>query len=133
MGATVLQFTHELETLDCGECGITFAVPGEFRADRIKDHRTWYCPNGHPRVFTGESKEEKLARELAEAKRKAETDLTRERHRREAAERSAAAHKGKVTEMRNRIHNGVCPCCKRTFQNVARHMASKHPDFAEKA
>ena len=23
---------------------------------------------------------------------------------------------------------GACPCCKRTFQQLARHMAAKHPE-----
>lgn len=25
----------------------------------------------------------------------------------------------------------VCPCCNRTFQNVARHIAGQHPDYAD--
>jgi hypothetical protein len=29
------------------------------------------------------------------------------------------------------VANGVCPCCNRTFQNLARHMAGKHPDYEE--
>lgn len=24
-----------------------------------------------------------------------------------------------------------CPCCTRTFQNLAKHMASEHPDFGK--
>jgi hypothetical protein len=23
----------------------------------------------------------------------------------------------------------VCPCCNRSFQNLRRHMATKHPEF----
>lgn len=38
--------------------------------------------------------------------------------------------KGVVTRTRNRIANGVCPCCDRSFTNLQRHMASKHPDYA---
>lgn len=26
---------------------------------------------------------------------------------------------------------GVCPCCNRTFKNLARHMAGQHPGFTE--
>jgi hypothetical protein len=25
----------------------------------------------------------------------------------------------------------VCPCCNRTFSNLQRHMAHKHPQFAK--
>lgn len=27
-----------------------------------------------------------------------------------------------------RIHNGVCPCCNRSFVNLQRHMKTKHPE-----
>lgn len=43
--------------------------------------------------------------------------------------RSAAAHKGHLTRVKNRIANGVCPCCNRSFTPLADHMASEHPDF----
>lgn len=46
----------------------------------------------------------------------------------EAVKRSAAAYKGAATRLKNRAKAGVCPCCNRTFQNLARHMASQHPD-----
>ena len=48
-----------------------------------------------------------------------------------AAKESAAlaqvskAHK----RMRERVMNGVCPCCNRTFQNLREHMKSEHADF----
>jgi hypothetical protein len=28
------------------------------------------------------------------------------------------------------VKHGVCPCCKRTFENLARHMKGQHPTFA---
>lgn len=33
------------------------------------------------------------------------------------------------TRIKNRVKNGVCPCCNRTFENLARHMQAKHSDF----
>ncbi len=39
----------------------------------------------------------------------------------------------RVAAERERIVSGVCPCCNRTFQNLARHIAGQHPDFAEPA
>lgn len=29
-----------------------------------------------------------------------------------------------------RIAAGVCPCCRRSFTDLARHMSSQHPDYA---
>ena len=37
--------------------------------------------------------------------------------------------RGVATRMKNRIKVGVCPCCNRTFQDLAKHMASQHKDF----
>ncbi len=36
-----------------------------------------------------------------------------------------------MTKVKKRAANGVCPCCNRTFSDLARHMKAKHPDFAE--
>lgn len=48
-----------------------------------------------------------------------------------AADRAAAADWAQLTKTRKRIANGVCPCCHRTFQNLARHMAGQHPAYEE--
>jgi hypothetical protein len=84
-------------------------------------HRTWYCPNGHPRVFTADSAEEKLKR--------AETRETALRDQLEAAAREAEQVRGVLLRDRQRFANGVCPCCNRSFENVRRHMQTKHPDY----
>src|SRR3990167_10385434 len=94
----------------------------------------FFCAYGHGQVYTeGESEETKLRRErdrlmqrLAQKddEIRAAVDLQRE------AERSAAAFRGQVTRVKNRVGNGVCPCCNRTFSDLARHMHSKHPDYA---
>jgi hypothetical protein len=86
-------------------------------------------------VFS-EPETEKLKKDLAAARRRSEAaaaQLTHERDQRLAAERSASAYKGQATRIRNRVGAGVCPCCTRTFANLARHMAGQHPDFREQA
>lgn len=45
------------------------------------------------------------------------------------AEHSRRAEKAAKTRIKNRIARGVCPCCKRTFQNLAAHMQTQHPGF----
>ena len=48
-----------------------------------------------------------------------------------AAERSNRALRGHLTRQRKRAAAGMCPCCRRTFENVARHMESQHPGYGE--
>ena len=50
---------------------------------------------------------------------------------REEAEASLQATKGVVTRLKKRAIAGVCPCCNRTFQQLAAHMAHKHPDYKQ--
>lgn len=131
MAAKPKYITQEQAEIMCCTCGLYFSVPSVWESNRREKHDTFYCPNGHQLSFRGESRAEKAERELEAAKKRHAVDLEWQRSRRETAERSAAAHNGKLTELKNRIHNGVCPCCKRSFSNVARHMATKHPDFKE--
>ncbi len=116
--------TQEFETINCSECGTTFAIPVHFYKELHSSKRTWTCPNGHQRVFLAESVEAQLKKELAT-----------EKQRREMAEREVAMEKKRVEyaenvtkRLRKRIANGMCPCCKRSFQNLRRHMATKHPN-----
>jgi hypothetical protein len=97
--------------MHCGECGVAFYIPEVLKQEckRIKG-KSWYCPNGHPRIF-GESLEETvliLRKDLAEALAA-----------RDAAEQAKAT-------LLERVRRGVCPDCHRTFQNLARHVATKH-------
>ncbi len=131
MSAQPKYVTQAQADVTCCTCGMCFSVPSDWEAQRRAKHDTFYCPNGHNLSFPGETRAEKAERELEAAKKRHAVDLEWQRSRREAAERSAAAHKGKVTEIKNRIHNGLCPCCRRSFQNLRRHMATKHPEFKD--
>jgi len=116
----------EMTRLSCGNCGIEFDVPTHFYKElREIKGKGWYCPNGHSRVF-GESDSDILRRERDLLRQRlAEKDDTIAR-----VEREKAAVQGQVTKLKKRAQRGVCPCCNRTFLNVARHMQSKHPKFA---
>lgn len=39
--------------------------------------------------------------------------------------------RGKLKAQTTRVKNGVCPCCNRSFQNLKRHMNTKHPNWSE--
>lgn len=122
----------KIHIIECASCNIDFGIGDDFMSRRRQDHGTFYCPNGHSNVYNGDSEAEKLRKEVERSKQR-ERDAfdyaTRERERRLLAERQRAAAKGQVTRIKNRIAAGVCPCCNRTFQNLAKHMAGQHPDY----
>lgn len=131
-GETFAGYT-DLEVHVCGECGVLFGAPQKLFAARRCDGQVFYCPNGHARVFR-ESEADRLRREL-ERERDRRANL---RSRLDQTEASLRAARGAATRARNerdrdrrRIAAGVCPCCKRSFANLRRHMTAKHPEFAD--
>lgn len=124
----------DLTVLDCPACGAVFAATGEFLDRRRADGHTFFCPAGHQMSYgNGKSQRERdLEAELERQKKvTAQSDRLHaaEREQRKAAERQAAAYKGVATRTKNRIARGICPCCTRSFANLARHMETKHPDY----
>lgn len=127
--------TIKLETVRCWVCGCEFAVDSTVLDNKKRYDKTLHCPNGCLLGF-GETPEQKLRKEmeqkLAEAKRKNEYLEAREKDQRKRADRAQRqlnATRGVVTRIKNRVSKGVCPCCNRTFLNLQRHMATKHPKF----
>jgi hypothetical protein len=125
----------DLTVMTCPECGILYAIPETLRAEAHSQggHKIeWCCPNGHNLGYPGESAQKRVERERDAARDRAAAARARV----EQADASAAAQKRAATRARNernkarkRSADGVCPCCGRTFKQVARHMASKHPDY----
>lgn len=130
---TTQTFTETLVVQHCYKCHCAFGLSRDhYDRARASSDVNFYCPNGHSQVFA-ETEEQKLKRRLerkAEDARWYESQLTHTRDQLQATERSLRGHKAAKTRIKNRIAAGVCPCCKRTFQNVARHMEGQHPDFA---
>ena len=110
--------------MNCGECGITFAMPETFRKDCKELGYTWYCPNGHSRIYS-ETDVNKLKRELAKEESKHDQTSAKLRD----TKIKLSCEKGQRTKLKNRIAKGVCPCCNRYFQNVKRHIDNKHPEY----
>jgi hypothetical protein len=129
-----LAFSAEQEWVcECTTCGVIVVGPQVISRLARENGREFWCINGHSNRF-GKTAVQKLEDQLAAKARELETERSRvaaARAKADLAERSAAAHKGKVTEIQNRIQNGVCPCCKRSFTNLRRHMATKHPEHAK--
>ena len=122
--SVTMDYTETLVVTSCW-CGIRLAIPDNLHryAHNHKGHAI-HCPLGHQFVYRDDF----------------QTQLEQERRRHRATrellsqeERSHVATRGHLTRARKRAAAGVCPCCKRTFQNVARHVAAKHPDFHPEA
>lgn len=115
-------------------CGIVYAIPKEFRDSLYAKGGGYYCPNGHFLSWNETDVDrERKKREAAERRAENyEAQADYERHRAESERRTAIALRGHLTRIRNRIAAGVCPVpgCRRSgFAQVMRHLASKHPDW----
>ncbi len=114
------------EVEDCCVCFIPFAMPQSLVARRRQDGGSFYCPNGHSQAYTGTENtrlRERIAR--MEQQMSAKDEALR------LAEEARQKGERNLRRLKKRTGNGVCPCCNRTFKQLARHMASKHPNFAE--
>lgn len=133
---TPTQLVVPMVTVTCYKCGLPFCVPKRWDDERRSDHANFYCPNGHAQCYTGKTALERECDDLR-------TKLARETHRAEQAdearrravraaehtERRRRAAKGQLTKLTKRVAAGVCPCCTRTFTNLAEHMRRQHPSF----
>lgn len=118
MAVLSLQTYLTIKTTTCITCGCVIGMQDELYDQRLRDHKGYYCPNGHSQHFTSESDVEKAERLLREEKVRHQRTLERENEERAAKE--------KIERKLKRVGRGVCPDCNRTFQNLARHMTCKH-------
>jgi hypothetical protein len=112
----------ELVHQQCGKCGVSFGMERTHRKSLMENDGTFYCPNGCCRQFCSENGNAKLKRQLEEAQRK----VTETQCRFLAEEQAKVAALNEAERLKKRSHAGVCHCCNRTFQNLARHMKTKH-------
>lgn len=128
---TVIEMGVVLEVERCGTCGIPFAAPDYFWEQRQRDGKTWYCPNGHQRMFT-ETDHSRLVKTKTEVAR-LENLLADEQRAVSHLVRRVADKDQEIKRMNRRAKAGVCQDCHRMFQNVARHMQIKHGTPTERA
>lgn len=116
-----------LEKKTCGKCGGVFALNAEF-VNNARDNKGGYtCPYCLTYWSWSESEADRLRKQIEEKSReltaqKCETLRQQNLKEIEIKTREAAERKLK------RVAKGVCPCCKRTFPNLARHMETKHSE-----
>lgn len=117
-----IDFTMET----CCNCGIPFFMP-TYHYKRLLANKgeSFYCPNGHGQHYTGKTEVEKLKEKLEALQKEKEQqheDLQNKWL-------DALGEKQKLEKQLKRVHKGVCPCCNRTFVNLQKHMATKHPEI----
>jgi hypothetical protein len=120
-----------LVEIQCCVCAVYFGIErGQY--DTLKGHGTsFHCPNGHKQSFTDSEltkarrERDRLAQRLAER----DDELRKKDVQLKSARTQFKNAKGAIITMQTRAKHGVCPCCHRTFKQLAAHMQSKHPDF----
>ncbi len=127
-----LEVNVNLSTINCGECGGTYAINERYREQKEEEGGSWTCPYCQCGWgYTGNSKINKLEREiktLRKQKEWTELDLKNQKN-------QTRAFKGEATKAKNKLARtkvGVCPCCNRTFKQLAAHMKNKHPAWKPK-
>jgi len=106
----------------CCNCGIAFGVPSDFRDQCKEDEKKYfYCPNGHGQHYS-ETESHRLKKLLEKERQEAERRIQVQIDARKIVE-------GQL----KRLHKGVCPCCNRSFPNLAAHLKTKHPELVGKA
>lgn len=108
----------------CYKCGIPFGVPGHWRTKRLSDKADFYCPNGHEQCYCKST--EDILREQLSATRQ---QVDRERLRVKEVQQQRDSVRKSHQRMRERVRNGVCPCCDQVFTNLLEHMRTEHPEY----
>jgi hypothetical protein len=125
----LLTYSGNLVSVKCW-CGIGFGIPQSLHHEAVTLARvSIHCPLGHSCTWKEQVKDEvdRLTQRLVTEQREAK--FWRERE--QAAQRRISAAKGQATKLKKRIAAGVCPCCSRSFVDLARHMNGQHPDYVE--
>lgn len=117
--------TVELTHTDCW-CGLPFAMPTRLYNQCRNNGTTFHCPLGHAITFK-ETQSDIIRRERGRLKQE-NARLEDENKNALATANQQRELKLKVERKLKRVQKGVCPCCTRSFQNLARHMQTKHPE-----
>ena len=119
MSNTVL----EMKETTCW-CGTPFALPARLLESAKNSGHTIYCPHGHTMTWK-ETETDRLRRERDSLKQNQAYLEDTLRLERERVAKAEAATK----RLKKRASAGTCPCCQRTFANMAAHMKTQHPEL----
>lgn len=124
---TTFTETVTLEKDTCGKCGGVFALNKSF-TDHARANKGGYnCPYCQTRWYWNESDADRLRKQLEARDRELRESKCETLRKQQLLDLEQQAREKAERKLR-RVHNGVCPCCKRSFTNLQRHMATKHPN-----
>lgn len=118
-------------TITCHVCSERFGLSQDTYGVLKRSGRVFCCPFGHEAVFAaGKTEAQKLREELERERRDRQRAAQQVEYWAQEAKKErnrANGYKGHATRITKRAKAGVCICCNRSFKDLARHMASKHP------
>lgn len=117
--------TVTLEKLTCGHCAGVFALNASFLNHARNNRGGYNCPYCQTPWSWFESEADRLRKQIEQKQRELSAVKCELLHAQNVACDERKARQGAEKKLR-RVNAGVCPCCNRTFQNLARHMATKH-------
>lgn len=120
--------TESFHVVSCYTCGVRFGIGSKLYRRTVTDAKgSIYCPACGSCTCWKESEDALRIKQLEQKLQWEMENSQRLRQERESVEKSLIANKAVVTRLQRRIGSGVCPCCHRTFKQLAAHMANKHP------
>lgn len=118
---------------ECITCGVLHAMPACLVERDRAEGGYRYCPNGHQQGWSKEaSEQEKTRRErdrLKQQTARLEQEAADAWAQAEASRQRAEKAERATQRLKKRASAGTCPCCSRTFANMAEHMKQKHPEL----
>lgn len=129
--AKTIEVTTKLFVENCCACGIAFAMPEDFEERSRKDHQSFYCPSGHSQSYPAKSEEERLREELKREQARRDREVGELRNANLVLKNEKLELEKQQRRVMRRVHKGICPHCNRTFENLARHMTTKHAKVGE--
>lgn len=127
--------TTTLMERTCPRCGGIYAIAQEYfnEAKQLGGFKQcWTCPYCKEERGFSESELDRVRKQLESERARAAQLSSSLQSVREERDRHWTERKKLQTRTRNlklRVKHGVCPCCQRTFKQLATHMKAKHPDY----
>lgn len=118
----------------CWKCKSDVWLPAPlYKAARHSSRIVFFCPYGHEAIFSeGETEVDKLRRErdrLLQRTMQLDDTVAEQRAALFKEREQIALLQAQRRTVAKRSAAGTCPCCHRTFRQMALHMRNKHPEF----
>jgi hypothetical protein len=118
----------------CWKCKTDIVLPASLHdAAKRSSNISFFCPYGHEGVFReGETEADVLRRERDRALQQLaqkDDEIAQARKGWNEIAKELKATKATAVKARKRTAAGLCPCCNRSFRQMALHLKTKHPTF----